>query len=65
MPGTEGVNVLDQKWSGEINWIVPPPRLILTSIMKREAEKVNGTLIITVKESAAYWPEPTALLRRL
>ena len=57
VPGTEGINGLDQKWSGEVNWLVPPPRLVTACIKKLEAEKANGTLIIPVWNSAAYWLE--------
>lgn len=45
VPGTEAVNSLDQNWSGETNWVVPPPRLILKCIRKIECEKANGTII--------------------
>ena len=34
LPGTEAVNSLDKNWSGEVNWWVPPPRLILKCIRK-------------------------------
>lgn len=57
VPGTQGINGLDQQWRDEINWLVPPPRLILNCIKKLELEKANGTLIIPVWKSAPYWPE--------
>ena len=34
VPGTEAINSLDQNWSGEMNWMVPPPRFILKCIRK-------------------------------
>ena len=57
VPGTQGIYGLDQQWSDEINWLVPPPRLILNCIKKLEYESANGTLIIPVWKSAPYWPE--------
>ncbi|MCG7875782.1 MAG: reverse transcriptase domain-containing protein [Candidatus Thiodiazotropha endolucinida] len=57
VPGTQGINGLDQFWGGENNWIVPPPRLILDSVRKIENESANCTLIIPVWRSATYWPE--------
>ena len=55
LPGTEAVNSLDQNWSGEVNWWVPPPRLILKCIRKIECEKANGTIIVPLWQS--YWTE--------
>ena len=46
VPGTKTVNSLAQNWSGEINWMVPPPMLILKYIRKIEHEKTSGTIII-------------------
>ena len=57
VPGTHGINGLDQQWRNEMNWLVPPPRLILKCIKKLESEKANGTLVIPVWISAPYWPE--------
>lgn len=57
VPGTEAVNSLDQNWSGETNWVVPPPRLILKCIRKIECEKANGTIIVPFWQSAPYWTE--------
>lgn len=57
VPGTESVNSLDQKWSGENNWVVPPPKLILKCIQKIQCEEANCTLIIPLWKSAPFWPE--------
>ena len=57
MPGTEAVNSLDQNWSGETNWIVPPPVLFLKCIRKIEIEKASGTLIVPLWKSAPYLPD--------
>lgn len=57
VPNTDGINGLDQPWSGEINWLVPPPRLITASIKKLLMEKSRGTLIVPEWPSAPFWPE--------
>lgn len=56
VPGTEAIDALKEKWTGENNWLVPPPRLILNCINKIEMEKANGTLVIPEWRSAPYWP---------
>ena len=55
----EAVNSLDQNWSGEINWMVPPSMLILKCIRNVQREKANGTIIVHLWQSAlhVYWPE--------
>ena len=57
VPGTEGIDGLDKLWSGELNWLVPPPRLILNCIQKIKAEEASATFVIPVWESATYWPD--------
>ena len=57
VPGTEAVNSLYQNWSGEVNWVKPSPMLILKCIQKIEYEKANGTFIVLLWQSAAYWTE--------
>lgn len=57
VPGTEGIDGLDKLWSEELNWLVPPPRLILNCIQKIKAEEASATLVIPVWESATYWPD--------
>lgn len=55
VPGTEAVNAFDQQWSGECNWMVPPPRLISLCLNKLQAERAVGTLVIPEWESAPFW----------
>ena len=45
VPGTEAIE----------NWLVPPPRLVAMRIDKMIAERANGTLIITMWKSSAFW----------
>ena len=54
--GSEAVDALTQNWSGELNWWVPPPKLIPKCLNKIISEKASGTLIIPMWESAPYWP---------
>ena len=54
--GSEAVDALAQTWSGELNWWVPPPKLIAKCVNKIVSEKASGTLVIPVWESAPFWP---------
>ena len=55
-PGTEGVDAFDQCWSGECNWIVPPPRDLLKVFAKLERDEAKGTVILPLWKSAPFWP---------
>ena len=54
--GSEAVDALAQTWSGELNWWVPPPKLIAKCVNKIVSEKASGTLVIPVWEPAPFWP---------
>jgi hypothetical protein len=56
VPGTESVDAFCQNWSGETNWLVPPPRVISLCLEKIAAEKADCTLIIPKWKSAPFWP---------
>ena len=56
MTGTENVDSMTIDWSGEMNWIVPPPTLIPAVIGKMVKEKAKGILIVPVWKAAAFWP---------
>ena len=56
-PGTSGVDTFSQKWSDDINWWVPPPKLINKTIHKIVAERANGTLVLPLWRSAPFWPK--------
>ena len=56
VPGTEAINALDEKWTGENNWVVPPPRLVPNCISKIENEKADCTLVVPEWKSAPFWP---------
>ena len=57
VPGTEGVNSLDQYWgSPEVNWAVPPPRLIPSVLEKFQNDNAVGTVVIPEWPSATFYP---------
>ena len=55
-PGTEGVNAFDQSWSGECNWVVPPPKDALRSLRKLETDNAIATFVVPIWRSAPFWP---------
>ncbi|XP_060574478.1 uncharacterized protein LOC132732127 [Ruditapes philippinarum] len=56
VPRTEAVDALSQYWGNDINWLVPPPRLVPDCIKKMQSEQAKCTLIIPKWESAPFWP---------
>ena len=54
--GTSGVDAMAQEWSRELNWWVPPPKMITGCINKIIADKARGTLILPMWKSAPFWP---------
>ena len=55
VPGTEAVDAFSQFWGQDENWLVPPPRLVSMCIDKMIAERANGTLIVPMWKSSAFW----------
>ena len=56
VPGTQGVNALDQYWGKpEINWVVPPPRLIPHVLEKIQSDDAQCTLVIPDWPSAPFY----------
>jgi len=39
-----------------LNWLVPPPRLIIDCINKLYEEKVDGVLVIPYWVTSNFWP---------
>ena len=56
-PHTKGVDAFSQNWSGECNWMVPPPRLILRALNKMKKDKAKGKMIIPQWKGAPFWSE--------
>ena len=48
--------LMAQTWSGELNWWVPPPKLLCHCLNKIVSEKACGTLIVPMWQSAPFWP---------
>ena len=57
VPGTEAIDCFSQSWSGEINWLVPPPSRVLECIHKISEDACIATLIIPEWKSAPFWTE--------
>lgn len=55
-PCTEAVDAFTQRWSGECNWLFPPPYLIPRVLKHMEHGREEGTLVIPVWTSATWWP---------
>ena len=56
VPGTEAVDALLQFWGRDLNWLVPPPRLIAKCFDKMQSEEANGTMVIPQWKSSPFWP---------
>ena len=57
VPGTEGIDCFSQSWSGEVNWVVPPPGRVLECLHKIREDACIATLVIPVWKSATFWAE--------
>lgn len=54
--GSGAVDAFSQVWTYDVNWIVPPPKLIPEVVRKIENDKCSCTLVIPEWKSAPYWP---------
>ena len=55
-PDTEAVDSFSVCWAGEMNWIVPPPRLINAVLDKLATDGAVGVLVVPIWKSAPFWP---------
>ncbi len=55
-PMTEQVDAFTADWSGEVNWIFPPPYLTPKVIQHMMYGGEDGTLIVPLWPSAPWWP---------
>ena len=56
LPGTEAVDSFTEHWAGEMNWLVPPPKLIIMVIKKMKFDGAKGAILVPEWKSAPYWP---------
>ena len=47
---------IKQNWVGEVNWLVPPPRLVIQCLAKAKNEKCVCILLMPVWKSAPFLP---------
>ncbi len=47
---------MTQDWSNDMNWIVPPPKMVSAVLQKMDKERAMGILIVPAWKSAPYWP---------
>ena len=55
-PGCEGVDAFSLNWSGENNWVVPPPNQIVRVWKHFQICKARGALVIPLWKGAVFWP---------
>ena len=55
-PGSEAVDAFTCDWSGENNWLCPPPFLIPRVIRHTLKTGASGTLVMPKWPSAPFWP---------
>lgn len=55
-PSSEHVDAFTADWSGEVNWLFPPPYLIPRVIQHMMGGGEDGTLVAPLWTSAPWWP---------
>jgi len=55
-PGTEAVDCFTTSWKHEVNWMVPPPYLVIKCVEHLKCSEGKGTLLIPTWSSAPFWP---------
>jgi hypothetical protein len=55
--GSKGVNAFNYTWGGKArNWLFPPPRLIIPTVLHLKKSKGTGLLLIPQWKSAVFYP---------
>ena len=62
VPGSAGVDGLAQSWEGQVNWAVPPVKLIPETLSLLSAIRVPTIIVVPQWYSAPFWPLLTQLL---
>ena len=52
----EWVDAFSTSWSGELNWLFPPPALIPRVITKMQQDRADATLVAPLWTGAHWWP---------
>ena len=55
-PDTEAVDTFTCNWGEDVNWVCPPPFLILRTIRHAAETFAKGTIIVPSWPSAPFWP---------
>ena len=53
---SEAVDSFTVNWHAENNWLVPPPKLIISVLRKMAVDQAVGTIIVPKWRSAPFWP---------
>ncbi len=54
--GSEAIDSFSQDWSGEVNWLVPPPHLIPQALLHLEKCRARAILVAPFWPSSRFWP---------
>jgi hypothetical protein len=55
--GSNGVNAFNYPWGGQVkNWLFPPPRLIIPTILHLQKSFATGLLLIPHWKNAVFYP---------
>jgi hypothetical protein len=55
--GSKGVNAFSYSWGGKAkNWLFPPPRLIMQTVLQLEKSAGKGLLLVPQWKSSAFYP---------
>ena len=56
LAGCQAVDCMSQNWANDVNWVVPPPKMVGAVLKKIENDKATSILIVPAWTSAPYWP---------
>ena len=54
-PGCEAIDAFSQNWRGSVNWLVPPPSLLVETFKKIVLDMATGILVFTFWRSHEFW----------
>lgn len=56
VPNTEQVDAFSTPWTGENNWLAPPPKLIIRTLKHLLASRALATILIPKWRAQPFWP---------